>query len=190
MQQAASAVDRSVSIAHRRHVPAPQDTAAAFCAKHGLADEVRGPLAAHIADHLANALLPTPGDTPVDTPADTPSRSDAGGSDASGNDAIVRPAEPADLQQLELQLPKDPQQTDLGQLHLRDSFFSSEEGSFVAEPLPDAAARPAEGLAYTAPSSPAKRVMAGRGGGQRAAAAADQHVARAAECTAAAEGAP
>lgn len=158
---------------------------------------MRGPLAAHIADHLANALLPTPGDTPVDTPADTPARSDAGGSDASGNDAILRPAEPADFQQTDLGQPA------LGQLHLRDSFFSSEEGSFVAEPLPDATAHPAESLAYTAPSSPAKRVLAGRGGGRgaqasncddsggrRAAVAADWDAAQAADCTTAAEGAP
>ena len=162
---------------------------------------MRGPLAAHIADHLANALLPMPGDTPGDTPV----RSDAGGSDASGDDAVLGPAQPADLQALAgLQQLEDLGQPALGQLHLRDSFLSSEEGSFVAEPLPDAAARPAEGVAYTAPSSPARRVMAGRGGGRgarvsshttsvggrRPAAAADWDAAQAADGTAAAEGAP
>lgn len=138
-----------------------QDAAAAFCTKHGLPDEVRGPLAAHIADNLARALL-SPGDTP------------AGSSDGGGDDAdVLDPSqEYAQLhrhqQQLQHQRQHPPEdqcaqeERDWSAGILRDSLFS-DEGSFVAEPLPTAAALPAQGRQpYTAPPSPTKR--AGGGG--------------------------
>lgn len=144
-----------------------QDAAAAFCAKHGLPEEVSGSLAAHIGDNLARAMLPTPGGTP--------SESEAGGDvdDATAHASASGEQPAADL---------------------RDSFFS-EEDSFVAEPLPAAAARPAEGRTYTAPSSPTRR-PSGRGLGgndcrrppQFAAAADDQDIERAVAETEAVEG--
>lgn len=137
-----------------------QDAAAAFCAKHGLPDEVVGPLAAHIADNLARAML---------SPDPTPPASDIGDAAEHGDAAAAgghQPEPPSRCDSLDFGSDGGGAGADagMGDMGGSSTFGSECDGCVPHAPLPEAAARPAEGRTYTAPPSPTKQPARGGGG--------------------------
>ncbi len=109
-----------------------QDAAAAFCAAHGLPDDVIEPLAAHLADHLArsgNAASHAGDDSASRCAAASPRNAAHGAPGGEGAAASEDGGK---------------------KLETFDTCGWADE-------LPAAAGEPAEALLYTAPLSPAKR---------------------------------
>jgi len=121
---------------------------------------VVGPLAAHIADNLARAML---------SPGATPPASDIGEAAEHGDAAAAGDQQPEPLSRCDSLdfgsngggAGADAEMGDMG----GSSTFGSECAGYVPHaPLPEAAARPAEGRTYMAPPSPTKQPARGGGG--------------------------